>query len=450
MRLPLPLSTYSQDRTRLLNVFMEVRQQGKTQILGRDAPGVAAFVDVGVGPFRGAAEWNDKLYVLSGTTLYAVTRVGAVATVGTVPGEGRMSMASNRLNLVTASGYYTDGSTVSLIADPDFVAGSDVDFLDNFLIFLRPDSDTFAVSELNSTTSFDALDFAVAESKPDKLVGILADHNQIVLGGSRSMELYWNSGSTGFPFERIPDGVVELGCLAGATMQPLDNSVIWLAADRTVRALRDRTPARISQHGVEKALQSYDNLSEAYAFIYTLDGHLCYVLQVPGVATWVFDATTQQWFERASLNKPDWNVQQTVEAWGKTWAFDANGRIGELTAAASAEWGETIRREWWYPTVYSDRRNSSHGRFESVMIPGVGLETGQGSDPQVGLDFSDDGGRNWINLPTRSLGKIGKTKTRQVWHQLGSSRDRVYRQWISDPVPMTLEDAMVEVSDGRF
>lgn len=451
MRLPLPLSTYSAAGTRLLNFSVEAVPQGKNPVVGRHAPGVAAFATVGLGPFRGAVTWNDKVYVISGEIMYSVTEAGTVTELGYVFGSGRESMSANRLNVMTASGYYTDGVTVSRITDPDFVPGSVVDFLDNYLIFLLPDSDTFAISALNSTTDYDALDFAIAEAKPDKLVGLLVDHNQIVLAGTESIELYWNSGATGFPFERVPDGVVEIGCLAGRTLASLDNSVFWLASDMTVRSLRDRTPVRVSQHGVERALASYgDVIRTSYAFSYTLDGHLCYVLTVPGVATWVYDATTQQWYERASLGSDSWMVEGAVKAWGKTWVFDASARMGQLSGTTYAEWGATIRKEWQYPAVYAERVMAAHSRFESAVRPGVGLVTGQGSDPQVGLDFSDDGGNTWVNLPTRSMGAMGKFQARQFWTGLGSSRDRIYRQWVSDPVPVVLEDAVVEVSGGRL
>jgi hypothetical protein len=448
MRIPLPLATYKQSGTRLLNVHPEAVNQGKAPVLLRHAPGVGAFATVPTAGFGGAVEWNDLIYLLSGEVLYSISRSGAVTSIGVVPATGRMPMVANRLAVVMANGYYTDGATVSQITDPDFVPGTDIDFLDNFLIFLRPDSDTFAISELNSTTDFDALDFAVAESRPDKLVGLIADHNQIVLAGTRTVELYWNAGTTGFTFERIPDGVVELGCVAGATLAALDNSVVWLASDGTVRALRDRTPARISQHGVECALASYGDLSAAFAFTYTLEGHLCYVLTIPGQATLVYDFSTLEWCERETLGQADWQVRGAVEAWGKTWVFDDAGRMGELSTTVYAEWGAEVRKEWCYPAVYAERVMASHGRFESAVKPGEGLVTGQGSDPTIGLDFSDDGGKTWVNLPSRSLGKIGQYKYRQVWHGLGSSRDRIYRQWVSDPVPVVLEDAVVEAVGG--
>ena len=82
------------------------------------------------------------------------------------------------------------------------------------------------------------------------------------------------------------------------------------------------------------------------------------------------------------------------------------------------------------------------------METGIGLATGQGSDPQVMLRWSDDGGETWSNEHWRSAGKIGVYKARVLWNRLGSSRDRVYEITMSDPVPWRIIDAMIRMSAG--
>jgi hypothetical protein len=79
-----------------------------------------------------------------------------------------------------------------------------------------------------------------------------------------------------------------------------------------------------------------------------------------------------------------------------------------------------------------------------VFEQGVGLITGQGSDPQVMLQFSDDGGRTWSSERWRSLGRIGEYRTRTRWLRNGSARDRIYRYAMSDPVRRNLILATTE------
>ena len=84
------------------------------------------------------------------------------------------------------------------------------------------------------------------------------------------------------------------------------------------------------------------------------------------------------------------------------------------------------------------------------METGVGLTTGQGSDPKIMLEKSDDGGKTWKSLPDRSLGPLGERLTRAVWHNLGSSRQRVYRAAVSDPISIVVTDTLLEVKGGRI
>ncbi len=61
-------------------------------------------------------------------------------------------------------------------------------------------------------------------------------------------------------------------------------------------------------------------------------------------------------------------------------------------------------------------------QLQVEFTPGVGLQTGQGSDPQAMLRFSDDGGFTWSNEIWRSLGAVGEYLTRAVWRSLGEFR----------------------------
>ena len=84
------------------------------------------------------------------------------------------------------------------------------------------------------------------------------------------------------------------------------------------------------------------------------------------------------------------------------------------------------------------------------METGVGVTTGQGSDPKMMLQKSDDGGKTWQSLPDKTIGKLGERFSRAVWYNLGSSRQRVYRAAISDPIAVVVTDTVTEVRGGRL
>jgi hypothetical protein len=83
---------------------------------------------------------------------------------------------------------------------------------------------------------------------------------------------------------------------------------------------------------------------------------------------------------------------------------------------------------------------------------GVGLNIGQGSDPQVMLRFSDDGGHTWSNEHWKSMGRIGDYGNRTIWRRLGATmkiRDRVYEVSGTDPVRIYIMGAELILSGTR-
>jgi hypothetical protein len=91
-----------------------------------------------------------------------------------------------------------------------------------------------------------------------------------------------------------------------------------------------------------------------------------------------------------------------------------------------------------------------HQEIQLDVESGVGLDgTQQGTNPQAMLQFSDDGGHTWSNEKWTSMGLIGQTKLRAIWRRLGSSRDRVYRIKISDPVKVVLIGAELDAVKGE-
>ena len=83
------------------------------------------------------------------------------------------------------------------------------------------------------------------------------------------------------------------------------------------------------------------------------------------------------------------------------------------------------------------------------MESGVGLNIGQGSDPEVMLRWSDDGGHTWSNEHWSPIGKIGEYYKRVFFRRLGMTmkiRDRVYELSMTDPVKIAIMGAQLLVS----
>lgn len=463
MKIPLPFDTYALEARqasakRLVNCAIEEMPDGKGPTLLRRAPGIKAWGSAGTaGRGMHVDPATGRLYAVSGNALHYVDSSGAAIVLGSITGAGIVSMDSNLDTIVVVAephGYYYNG-TFGQITDPDFTArgASQVNFLGNWMLFLEPGSGRVFGADFGTATSFDALNFFTAEGSPDNTQQIITDKEQLVQLGTGSVELAYNSGRSGFPFERVPSGgTFNLGTVAARSCALRDNSFDWLASDLTVRTLRGVTPTRISTHAIEEAITSFATRSDAIGMAFTVNGHLLYALTFPSAGrTFTHDGTTKQWHELDSYLGQNWQPVSIVSAYGKTLVQDgATGRIGELSASTYAYWDEPQVMQWTYRSIYADGAMAFHDRLEIIGEKGVGLISGQGSEPQIMLEVSDDGGKTFRMYPPRSLGRIGEYRWRVVWDHLGSSRDRAYRCSVSDPVAVTVTDTLLEVRGGRL
>ncbi len=435
---------------RLVNCFVEqAPPTGKAPYAAARTPGIAIGCNVGAGRGRGVYRWQGQLYAVSGVEFYHINSAYTATLIGNIIGTDLVSFGETPTQLVicSASASYTyDGTTLAQITDPDFANGAQCCSIDGYVLFREESTGRFFGSDLNDASSYDALFFATAEGLADNIVGIIADHRQAVLAGESSIELWYNAGISGFPFIRDANGFVEIGCASGRTLAKVDNSVFWLASDLTVRRLDGITPVRVSTHGVEQAIGTYDPVG-SFAYGYSQNGHLFYVLVFPDVATWVFDATTQLWHERQTYGLNHWAPCAMAQAYNRWHVQDQDtGKVGYLDQETYSDWGGVQRAELTFMDIYNTGDLLIHHSLEIVFETGVGLVTGQGSDPQVTLEVSDDSGRTWRTLPTKSLGGIGEYKKRVRWIALGSSRYRRYRISISDPIKVVIADALLDAA----
>lgn len=73
--------------------------------------------------------------------------------------------------------------------------------------------------------------------------------------------------------------------------------------------------------------------------------------------------------------------------------------------------------------------------------PDPAYEGCPGTDPQVMLRTSNDGGRTYVSERWRSAGKTGEYTRRVRWTRCGSARRRVYEVIVSDPIPWRITGA---------
>ena len=453
---------------RMVNLYPEPlpTPEGKTSGFLNRAPGLRKLATVGTGPIRGLWTYGDYGYAVSGNRLYRVDSTWNVTPIGAIAGTGQVSMVDNGTQLFIATNpisYIYDAASEELaqITDIDFPGAITVGYLDGYFIFQEPNSQKFWTSELLDGTQIDPLSFASAEGMPDNLVSLFVDHREVWLFGTQSVEVWYNAGLEGFPLARIQGAVNEFGCAATFSVAKMDNSLFWLGADARGHGVVFRANGyagqRISTHAVEYAIQSYDVISDAIAFTYQQDGHSFYVLTFPSAqATWVYDAATNAWHERAGFANGQFirhraNCQMFYSEEVVVGDFQ-NGNIYayDLDQFSDGDFAQKWLRSWRaLPTNQNNLKRTAQHSLQIDMQTGVGLNTGQGSDPQIMLRWSDDGGHTWSNEHWMSIGKIGAYGTRAIRRRLGMTlklRDRVYEASGTDPVKISIVGAELILS----
>jgi len=491
---------------RMVNLFPEiVPEGGKEPAFLNRAPGLRLLATLGGGPVRGMWQFGNYGYAVSGDTLYRVDTSWNATALGTVSGSGPVSMADNGTQLFIAAnpdGYIYNASTgvFAQITDPDYPGAVTVGYLDGYFVFNEPNSQKIWITSLLDGTSVDPLDFASAEGNPDNVTAILSNFREIWVFGTNSIEVWYDSGSSDFPLQRIQGAYNELGCAAAFSVAKMDNGVFWLGQDARGRGMVYRangyTGQRISTHAVEWHIQSYGDISDAIAYTYQQDGHSFYVLTFPSAdRTWVYDVATSAWHERAGWTDSAFarhrsNCRMSFNNEIVVGDYE-NGNIYAFDLEVYADNGSTQKwlRSWRaLPTGQNNLKRTTHHSLQLDCETGVGLNiydppeyaetvlglllaedediiiTESGAEltvtsaarlttsPQVMLRWSDDGGHTWSNEHWTSVGRIGEYGHRAFWRRLGMTlklRDRVYEISATDPVKTAIMGAELIISPTR-
>jgi len=443
MRIPFAInSAESQSRRnsrqRLVNAYAVPESEGsksRPPIFG--TPGITAWKEVGTGPLRGGVKFENELYVVSGDELYRVPETGDPELKGVIRTQGRVSFGVGE-SLVFNGGYYYDGK-VRRITASNFQGAEHVEWIGGYFIYPKPGTDVFYVSNVEDPNAIDSTDWATAESAPDGLVAVIEDHNDLLMFGTATTEV-WSLRGGEFPFAPTSNGKIELGCMAEWSPAKLDNTVFWLASDKTVRALRGVTPQKLSTAEMDAKIEKYSRVDDAVGMASTVAGRAAYTLTFPTEGkTWQYSVNTGLWNELESYGKGRWRADGLVEVYGKTVALDAySNRLGLLDIEAYDEFGEILPFVMQSAPVHNGNQwifhKGIHADFETGGDTVTDAVSGNARDAVVTLQWSDDG-RIWSDEYHRSLGQRGQHSGRISWQQnMGRSKNRTYRLTITDPV----------------
>ena len=374
----------------------------------------------------------------------ANTLITAVDTVGLT-----ITMSANATGTQSSDTITLHIPVFGQITDPGFLGASAIAFIEGYLICNQPGTRTFFTTGPSPyQILFPGSFFALKDSSTDNIETLYENNRELWLVGERTSEVWYGSGvSANFYFSRIPGVGPQIGCAAPATIARMGTVLVWLASNEQGENIVARTNQysweRISNHGVEKAISSYPVISDAIAYAYEDEGHLFYVLTFPTAdVTWCYDASTGEWHKRLSYDPATGQFHRHRSSCFMNFADIRlvgdyqSGALYQMSRQFYSDAGAPLKALRRTPHVWQ-KENRERVFFSQLQIeftPGVGLQTGQGENPQCMLRWSNDGGFTWGNEVTASIGKAGETRNRAIWYLLGQCRDRVWEFSITDPV----------------
>lgn len=449
------------DAQRTVNLFPIIDQDGSDVASLLGTPGLELFGTAGVGPVRGGfSAGNGRAFFVASNNLYELSGTGTATLRGTITSFiGPVTFADNGLELAVCDGskaYILTYATNAFaqITDADFPPSvGAIDFIDGYFVVNENDTGRFYISALYNGSSWDPLDFATAESSPDKLVRAVNFVGQLGLFGENTLEIWHNTGDSAFPFARI-SGSTPIGTVSPYTVISIDTSVYWVGTTTQgggiVYRAQGFTPTRISTEAIERKLQEVPDPSQLVSWTYQQDGHVFLVITGEGLDTsLVYDLSTSLWHERAYLNEMGLYERHLgaccIYAFGKHLVGDRrNGNIYDMRLDVYSDAGNAIQRRRVYTHLIDELKQVRYNQLTIGFEQGVGLQSGQGSNPVMSLRISRDGARTWGNSYTTSIGAVGKYTTEVTFRRLGIQQICTFEITISDPVKVAITGSYLQ------
>lgn len=412
-------------------------------------PGASTFSDLSVsgrGLFQSDGVISGDLIAVHGT---AVVRIDSAGTPTTITGavaagtDQAIMAASQTPELVLNVGgtvYTVTSSAVTSFTWAGLSGAniSDVIEINQRHLYLEDGTGRVWYSDRADATTVGGTSFVTAENEPDRLIALMESGNTLIFFGSKTYELWYDTGDATVPLAPRPGSAVAMGIIGREAKAQINGVPYFVRSDGAVCRLDGFRANVISTDPIATMIT---DLSDANQMLVSLTGYSqagkeFLQLSLPGLGDWFYDNTTGFWHRRRDLGLGTYSYRFYERAFGKL--------LGQATSD-----GDVVTLS---PTVYTDRGTEARRVATGLMVlpddnfrlnnliiegqAGVGLDgSGQGSDPQGMLRIARDG-RTFEEEYTRSLGKLGEYKRRAVYGPLGMLTPpmALFEFAVSDPI----------------
>ena len=375
------------------------------------------------------------------TVLTTRVRIGYVTASKS---DGAFTFGTTSLAAANTTVAYTDSAVntgfTDLLADHGQSAFTSVAAVGQR--FLLTYGSRFCFTDVLDGFSTDVLNYYTAESSPDALIAGRVVSNVYYLFGTKTIEPWVQSGDADDPFA-VQEGLIQqTGAACRDGIMEADNTLLFV--DDAFNACRlgsgNSAILNIEDPWVTDLLQTA-GAANIVKLTYSDRAHSFAGWRTPNGCVF-YDNLTKTFHTRGTLNTDTWRYTDMVEADARVFVCDATGQFDELSRTYLSEsmpntttMGTEIQR------LMTAILPAQSGRMaiKSVKLEGSkggGLSTGQGSDPEIAMRQSKDGGNTFTSWMSRKLGAIGAYSQRSIWRRRGRARDQgvVFQFRKSDPI----------------
>lgn len=340
--------------------------------------------------------------------------------------DGSFTFGTTALNAANTTVAYTD-STVNtawtdLLTDHDQTAFADLLAIGQRFVLIYGSRLCYSAALNGASTT--ALNYYTAEYAPDGLIACELFNERAMMMGGQTIEPWEETGDNDDPLRRSLGQIVQVGCKARDSVRVMDGALYWVDQNNQVRRTGNAVvPDTISGADVSRTIGATD-ADDIIGMVIEFEGHAMYGLRMPTRCP-IYDANYGEWCEFKTNLTDTWRYGYALRVNGSLYVGDASGTGFALMHPdyksdhmpdASTMGTERVWRASGYVLTEQDR---PMGALRWEGSKGVGLSTGQGSDPLISMRRSLKGPRQYSSYRSRRTGAMGEYDTNVVWQQNG-------------------------------